>query len=471
MLIGRQYEKNRLLNAFESEYSEFVAVYGRRRVGKTFLIRETFNYNFTFQHSGLAKSPRKIQLKAWRNSLATYGLKVKRTPTNWLDAFELLKDLINQSNDKKKVIFIDELPWMDTHASGLIPALDHFWNSWASARKDILLIICGSATSWIINKIVKNRGGLHNRIGYKIPLQQFTLNECEQYMKSRKVNMTRKQIVEGYMIMGGVPFYWKSIQKGLSLAQNIDLNFFTPQGELFEEFDALYASLFKNPECYIKVIGLLAKKRQGLTRNELIANGKFIDNGSFGQILENLESCGFIRSYKMIGKEKKNALYQLIDPYTIFYYEFVKENKHNDPQYWTHCLGSNTYNTWCGLSFERVCLLHTEQIKHALGISGVISRIFSWRHIASKPGAQIDLLIDRDDDVIDLCEMKYTKEPWEMTESDYNSIMQKESVFRNETGTTKAIHNVLVSANGVKRNGFSDDIQNIVVLDDLFKEL
>lgn len=470
MLIGRQYEKGRLLSAYESEYSEFVAVYGRRRVGKTFLIRETFNYKFTFQHSGLAKSPRATQLKAWRNSLTAHGLKVKSTPSNWLDAFELLKELINQSKDKRKVIFIDELPWMDTHASGLIPALEHFWNSWASARKDILLIICGSATSWIINKIVKNKGGLHNRVDYKIPLRQFTLSECEQYMKSRKVNMTRKQIAEGYMIMGGVPFYWKSIQKGLSLAQNIDLNFFTPQGELYEEFDALYASLFKKPEGYIKVVSLLARKRRGLTRNELLAGGKFVDNGSFSQMLENLENCGFIRSYTAMGKEKKDALYQLIDPYTIFYYEFIKGNKDNDPKYWSHCLNTNTYHTWCGLSFERVCLLHVDQIKQALGISGVISRVYSWRANSGKPGAQIDLLIDRDDDVINLCEMKYTKEPWAMNEEDSYAMARKESVFRNETGTSKSVFTVLVSANGVKRNAYSDDIQNIVALDDLFKD-
>jgi len=469
MLIGRQYEKERLISAFESEYSEFVAVYGRRRVGKTFLIRETFNYHFTFQHSGLAKSPRSTQLKAWKNSLIAHGLQVKRAPATWIDAFELLKDLINQSKEPKKVIFIDELPWMDTHASGLIPALEHFWNSWASSRKDVLLIICGSATSWIINKIVKNKGGLHNRVDYKIPLRQFTLCECEDYMKSRKVNMTRKQIVEGYMIMGGVPFYWKSIQKGLSLAQNIDLNFFNPEGELFEEFDALYASLFKKPEPYIKVVSLLANKRRGLTRNELIEGCKFVDNGGFSQVLENLENCGFIRSYHTIGKEKKDSLYQLVDPYTIFYYEFVKGNNNNDPNYWTHCLNTNLYHTWCGLSFERVCLLHIEQIKQSLGISGVISGVQSWRSDTKKNGAQIDLLINRDDDVIDLCEMKYTKEQWEMTEEDFNSIIHKESIFRTESGTTKATHNILISANGVKRNAFSDEFQNILTLNDLFK--
>lgn len=468
MLIGRKYERERLLNAFNSEYSEFVAVYGRRRVGKTYLIRETFNYKFTFQHSGLAKSPRSTQLKAWKNSLNAYGMKVKKAPSNWLDAFELLKTLINESADKKKVIFIDELPWMDTHASGLIPALEHFWNSWASARKDVLLIICGSATSWIINKIVNNHGGLHNRVDYKIPLRPFTLNECEQYMKSRKVNFTRKQIVEGYMIMGGVPFYWKSMQKGLSLAQNIDLNLFSPEGELYNEFNALYASLFKNPDGYIKIVSLLAKKRYGLTRHELIDAGKFVDNGSFSQMMENLENCGFIRQYSPLNKKKKESLFQLIDPYTIFYYQFIKDSKNHTPQYWSQTLNTSAYHTWCGLSFERVCLLHTEQIKKALGISGVISQICSWRSATNKPGAQIDLVINRADGVMDLCEMKFTKFPWEMTADDINDIMRKEDVFRKETATPKAIHNVLVSASGVKHNAYSDELQNIIELDDLF---
>lgn len=468
MLIGRKYEQQRLMDAYHSEYSEFVAVYGRRRVGKTFLIRETFGYKFTFQHSGLAKSTRAKQLKAWRDSLTEAGMVVKRTPSNWLDAFNLLKELICKSNEKKKVIFIDELPWMDTHASGLIPALEHFWNSWASARKDICLIICGSATSWIINKIVKNRGGLHNRIDYKIPLRPFSLSECEQYMKSRKVNMSRKQLIEGYMIMGGIPFYWKAMQKGLSLAQNIDQNFFSPEGELYEEFDALYASLFKRPEGYIKIVSLLSGKRCGMTRNELINKGKFVDNGSFGQMLKDLESCGFIRSYNILGKEKKDSIYQLLDPFTIFYYEFISDNTRKDASFWSHSLNTPTYYTWCGLSFERICMLHTEQIKRALGISGIISGIYSWRSVTSKPGAQIDMLIDRDDDVISMCEMKYTITPWEMQASDLDDILRKEDVFRRETGTSKTIHKVLVSANGVKRNEYSDDIQNVITADELF---
>ena len=242
-----------------------------------------------------------------------------------------------------------------------------------------------------------------------------------------------------------------------------------PEGELYEEFDALYASLFKKPENYIKIVSILSAKRYGMTRNEIIKNGKFVDNGGFGHILKDSESCGFIRSYNMIDKEKKDAIYQLIDPFTIFYYEFISNNTRKDPHFWSHSLNTATYHTWCGLSFECVCMLHTEQIKDALGISGIISGIYSWRSTKSSPGAQIDMLIDRDDDVINLCEIKYTSTPWEMQAKDFQDILRKEEVFKFESKTRKTIHNILVSANGVKRNEYSDEIPKIVTADDLFR--
>ena len=257
MLIGREKEQQRLLQAVNEEDSMFVALYGRRRVGKTYLVRETFGNSFTFYHTGLAKSPMKKQLAAWRLSLREYGLKKANLPRTWLDAFDALKEIIRKSDEPKKIIFIDELPWMDTQRSGFIPALEHFWNGWASARKDIILIVCGSATSWIIKKILKNKGGLHDRVNTKIHLQPFTLNECEQYASHRKLGMNRRQLIECYMIMGGIPFYWSKLERSLSLSQNIDNLFFNPDGELHDEFDALYASLFKNPDPYITVVQTL----------------------------------------------------------------------------------------------------------------------------------------------------------------------------------------------------------------------
>jgi len=473
MLIGRKKEQERLRLAAREEDSMFVALYGRRRVGKTYLVRETFNNQFAFYHTGLAKSPMKKQLAAWRLSLREYGMKKAPLPKTWLDAFDLLKDIIRQSADRKKIVFIDELPWMDTQRSGFIPALENFWNGWASARKDVVLIVCGSATSWIIKKILKNHGGLHNRVNTKIHLQPFTLHECEKYATHRKLGMNRRQLMECYMAMGGIPFYWSKLERGYSLAQNIDNLFFHPDGELKEEFGELYASLFKIPEPYIKVVNALGTKRIGMTREELIVEGQLQDNGRLTEILDDLESCGFIRKYTAFGQKAKNALFQLIDSYTLFYYRFIQQDTNGDEHFWSRQMGSPVYYNWCGLAFERVCLMHIPQIKRALGIYGTISTVCSWHTPPDAPeqrGAQIDLLIDRNDQVIDICEMKYTKEPYEMSVEEEMKLQNRRSRFVSVTNTEKAVHLILISANGVKKNAYSDEFQYIITSNDLFVE-
>lgn len=475
MIIGRKKELEQLHDAYESEYSEFVAVYGRRRVGKTFLVREAFGYNFTFQHAGLAKSNMKKQLIAWKSSLKDAGLKVCAAPKSWIDAFDLLKDLIRQSEDKKKVIFIDEMPWMDTKRSEFIPALEHFWNGWASGRKDVLLVICGSTTSWIINKVIKNHGGLHNRVTHKVHLKQFTLNECEQYAESLKLGMTRRQVMECYMTMGGVPFYWSFLDRRLGLAQNIDHIFFEEEAPLKGEFDELYSSLFREPESYLQVVTTLGLKRSGMTREELVSEGGLPENGKLTQVLEDLEYCGFIRKYNQFGRKNKGSVFQLTDFYTLFYFRFIRNNQQGDRQFWSRSQGTTMYATWCGLAFERVCLLRVEQIKLALSIGGVLSSEAAWYSSQTKRddstirGAQIDLLIDRNDDVIDVCEMKYYSDEVVLDEEEANRINNRMLRLREETNTDKAIHAILVTTKGLKRNSYSDVIQSVVTMEDLFK--
>jgi len=473
MLIGRIKEQERLHKAVVDEESTFVAVYGRRRVGKTYLVRETFSNNFTFYHTGLARSPMKKQLAAWRLSLREHGLKTAKTPKTWLDAFDMLKDLVRQSTKTKKILFIDELPWMDTQRSGFVSALEHFWNGWASARKDVVLVVCGSATSWIVNKVIKNHGGLHNRVNVKIHLQPFTLHECEAYAIHRKLGISRRQLMECYMVMGGIPYYWSKLERGYSLQQNIDNLFFAQDGELHDEYGELYASLFKNPEPYIKVVYTLGTKKTGMTREELIKEGKLIDNGKLSSVLEDLEACGFIRKYNAFGLKTKNAVFQLIDFYTLFYYKFIQHNAQGDEHFWSSQASTSLYYNWCGLAFERVCLLHLPQIKTALGISGIVSNAYSWRSLPAKQGekgAQIDLLIDRNDNVIDLCEMKYTKDPYEEDSEEDKKVQHRLSRFLSDTKTNKAVHLVLISANSVKRNAYSDEFQFVITSEALFQE-
>jgi len=476
MIIGRKKELERMNEAYESEYSEFVAVYGRRRVGKTFLVREAFGEKFTFQHTGLANSNMRKQLSAWKSSLKEFGMEKTTIPGDWLEAFDMLKDIIRNSNEKKKVVFIDEMPWLDTKRSDFVSALEHFWNGWASARKDVLLIICGSATSWIINKIIKNHGGLHNRVTCRIHLKQFSLCECRQYAESLKLGMTNRQILECYMVMGGVPFYWSQLNRKYSLAQNIDRIFFDEDAVLINEFSELYSSLFREPETYIKVVTTLGTKRIGLTRDELISEGHIIDNGKLSQVLEDLEYCGFIRKYNQFGQKLRGAIYQLTDFYTLFYFKYILNNEHGDPQFWTKNIGTQMHSVWCGLAFERICLMHISQLKKAIGISAVQCSESAWysdknrRDGSDIRGAQIDLLIDRNDDIVDICEMKYYSDEVSLTEDDEAKLQNRVNRLREESETEKAVQVILVTTKGLRRNAFSDIIQNVVTMEDLFSE-
>ena len=473
MIIGRKEEQAELRLAYESEYSEFVAVTGRRRIGKTFLVRETFDYTFAFQHSGLANQKTRIQLQEFRQSLIKCGLKKCRVPADWFDAFFLLSDLLDQQGKGKKVVFIDELPWMDAARSNFVSALEHFWNAYASARKDILLIICGSATSWIINNVFRNHGGLHNRVTHRIHLAPFTLGECEQYAKSRHLAMSRYDILGCYMVMGGIPFYWSLLERGRSLAQNIDALFFSPMGKLHYEYSELYDSLFRNPEPYLQVVSTLGTKRIGMTREELVNEGRITNNGQLSRILEDLEACGFVRKYVYQGIKRSNAIFQLVDNYTLFYYKFLHDNADVDENYWSVNVNTPIRNSWEGLAFERVCFEHIRQIKQALGISGVSTRVYSWR-VTDDPvygeGAQIDMVIDRSDQVVNLCEMKFSTKEYAIEKADDDNLRHKAGRFRETQKSHKAVHLTFITPFGVKRNMYQYSVQNVITADDLFKE-
>ena len=474
MLIGRKAEQQELLKAYKSEYSEFVAVTGRRRIGKTFLVRETFNYQFAFQHSGVANQNTRSQLREFRQSLLRCGMKKCRVPVDWFDAFFLLSELLDRQEGKKKVVFIDELPWMDAPRSNFVSALEHFWNGYASSKRDILLIICGSATSWIINNVFRNHGGLHNRVTYRIHLAPFTLHECEQYAESLQLSINRYAILECYMVMGGVPFYWSLLERGKSIAQNIDSLFFAPMGKLHHEYTELYHSLFKNPEPYIKVVSTLGTKRMGMTREEIIDEGNIVNNGLLTRVLEDLEACGFVRKYNYKGIKRSNTIFQLVDNYTLFYYKFLYNKPHIDEHFWTLNINTPVRNAWEGLAFERVCFEHISQIKQALGISGVSTQIYSWRIKDDEPihgkGAQIDMVIERADHIANLCEMKFSSAEYTISKSDDENWRNKCARFSESQKGRMAIHMTLITPYGIKENMYQYSVQNVITSSDLFKE-
>lgn len=472
MIIGREKEQRELLSLLEKEESQFCAVYGRRRVGKTYLIRETFNYQFCFQHTGVAKGTLRQQLMAFRNSLVATGMKCA-IPKTWIDAFELLKVLINNAPTGKKILFIDELPWMDTPKGNLVGALENFWNGWATARKekDIVLIVCGSATSWISKKLLKDKGGLRGRLTNRIKLVPFTLRECELFAQSANLALGRKDVLELYMILGGIPYYWSFLKKGLSVAQNVDQLFFTETAQLRDEFEALYSILFKRPENYLKVIECLSNgKKSGMTREDILRESKISDGGTFSIILEELEECGFIRRFASADTAETNAIYQLLDNYTLFYYLCIKKNAFSDECYWSNTFTSTFHNTWKGLAFERVCLQHIPQIKATLGISGVQTNVCSWfAHKTDKRrGAQIDLVMQRADGFTDLFEMKHSSNVFTIDKDYAENLQNKLDAYKELSKDKRTLHLVMVTTNGIVHNSYFNMIQNEVMMDDLF---
>lgn len=470
MFIGRDKEIQELMRAFNSPQAEFVAVYGRRRIGKTYLIRHTFKDKITFACSGQASGKMADQLFGWHSSLKDAGLLTDNRPKSWLEAFEMLKELIKSSKSKKKVIFIDEMPWLNTPKAGFVNALEFFWNGWASGRDDVLLIVCGSATSWIVNKLFKNHGGLHNRVTSRISLEPFTLNECEKYIIARGFTLSRYDILELYMVLGGVPFYWSLLETGKSVAQNIDNMFFESNGKLRYEFNELYHSLFKSPEHYIAIVKALGNNKAGLNREELIKKSKMPSSGTISTILSDLEHCGFIKVIPIYGN-KNGAIYQLIDNFTLFFFKFISKNVNNDEKFWSHNYLSPVRSAWVGLAFERVCFQHIRQIKQALGIAGVVANIFSWRTGLSpqgESGAQIDMLIDRADNMVNICDMKFSNQEYVVTNEDINNLRHKALRFSQSRGKNKSINLTLITVVGLAHTAHWGEIQNVITASDLF---
>lgn len=470
-VIGRIKELQEFKRLTDTGASEFIAVYGRRRVGKTFLIREAFQNKFDFYLTGMANAPLSQQL-------ANFHFAIKKNDPagiitgpagNWLTAFHQLSRLLEEAKNKKKIIFLDEMPWLDTAQSGFIQALEYFWNSWASARKDVLLIVCGSAASWMLNKLIHNKGGLYNRVTHRMKLEPFTLNECEQYFKSRSGVYDRYQLIQLYMVMGGIPFYLKQVNTGQSATQNINKLCFDPGGILFDEFDTLYRSLFNNADRHIAVIEALSKKTKGLTREELIAYTGLPSGGNTTNILKELDESGFIRKYASYGKKGKDSLYQLTDFYSLFYLKFIKQEDRLDENHWLNGLDSAKQRSWAGYAFEQVCLAHLQSIKRALGISGVQTAVSSWTGKIHEKGAQIDLVIDRRDGVINLCEAKFSINPFTIDKKYADNLRKKVTAFRQQTRTRKATFLTMITTFGLNRNMHSVSVvQNDLTMNALF---
>lgn len=472
-LTGRKAEQKILQKAIDSVEAEMVAVIGRRRVGKTFLVRSMYAERIEFELTGIKNATLKEQLLNFTNRLNTHAKPAIpfNPPPNWLTAFQMLLTYLNtKTGDEKIVIFLDELPWLAGKRSGFLNAFGFFWNSWAS-KENVTVVICGSAASWMIKKVVRNKGGLHNRITRRIYLQPFTLKETEEYLQSRRINMNRYQILQIYMAMGGIPHYLKEIEGGKSAVQNIDAVCFSRNGLLRDEFDSLYPALFENPEKHTEVIRVLAEKRNGMLRKEISEKTSLSEGGTLSKILEDLISSGFVSEYYTFGRKKRERLFRLTDEYSYFYLKFIENKRREGAGTWQHLSQTQTWKSWSGYTFENIALKHIAQIKKALGIDGIYSESSAYvgKGKDGLPGVQIDLLIDRNDRVINLCEIKYYQEDFILTKEYAADLRQKAAVFKALTKTKKQIYLTLLTTFPVVPNKYSGTIDNALTMDVMFE--
>ena len=474
-VIGREEELKQLQKCLESQEAQLVIVYGRRRVGKTFLINHFFNGRFDFKLTGDFKGKKKDQLHNFYTELKRQSKSTEiKESESWSEAFENLRDYIDTlSENEKHVVFFDEMPWLDTNKSGFLEAFEYFWNSYGSAKDNLMFIVCGSATSWMVENIDQNKGGLFNRQSCRIYLEPFNLYETEKYLLSKNINWSRYTITQSYMILGGIPYYLKQLDKDMTFDTNVDNLFFRKRAELWDEYEHLYNTLFTNSENYTKVVELLSEKRMGLTRTEISEKLKIADNSGLTKILNGLVDSGFIRAYPYFGKRKQNTYYQLCDYFTMFYFKFVKQNYGTDERFWTNSLDNPSRTNWEGMTFEQVCKDHFRQIKRKIGISGVLCSESSWSvpKTTEHAGAQIDMLIDRRDNVISVCEMKFCKDKYIITKDYDEKLRNKTSVFKSVTETKKALQLVMVTTYGVANGMYSNSVQSQVTLDDLFLDI
>ncbi|MBR3243977.1 MAG: AAA family ATPase [Parasporobacterium sp.] len=486
MLIGREREIKKLKELYCNDSAELVAVYGRRRVGKTYLIDEALAGKFTFRHAGLSpaeyrgmesekkKNRLKDQLDHFYQSLLMQGMKRTAAPQSWLEAFYMLEVFLQEKEKDtcRILVFLDEIQWLDTPKSGFMTGLEAFWNNWACHKHNVMVVVCGSSSSWILDKLINNHGGLYGRVTCQINLQPFTLHECELFFEAKGVMMSRYDIVQAYMTVGGIPYYLNYFKRELSLSQNIQEMFFAPGAPLANEFDRLFSSLFVNAEVMQSIVRALNTKNRGLTRAELLNITGIPESGEFSRYLDALITGTFIIRYYSFGNGKRESFYKLADPFCIYYLKFVEGNTGKTNVDWVALSDTQAVTSWKGLAFENVCFNHIKQIKSSLGISGVSTSESLWSKRGSEDaaGTQIDLIIERKDNVLNMCEMKFYSQEFTVTKEYHFILERRKSMLYEKVSKKTSVHNTLITTFGLKHTEYFSDIVNTITLEDLFQK-
>ncbi len=476
-MIGRKKETEELNELYASGKAELVAIYGRRRVGKTYLVNNVFKDKITFGHAGLAPDENesaekqyKGQLEQFYSSLLLCGMVEGSIPKNWIEAFLMLEKLLMSKNtDDRQVVFLDELPWMDTPGSDFLKAFEGFWNIWGCHRDNLMVIVCGSANSWILDKLINNHGGLYNRVTYEIKLLPFSLHECEEFYKSKHIGFTRYDIVQSYMAVGGTPYYMGYMKRGLSLAQNIDRLFYEKGAKLNDEYVRLFSSVFDKPHLVERIVRFLSTRNYGYTRAEISEGTGISSGGWLSEILRSLLASDMIVKYVPFDVSKRKEHYRLVDPFCIFYLKYVEGNPGVDESFWQKNHNTQSVVSWRGIAFENVCFNHIKQIKTALGVSGVTTSHSAWiRNKDGETGLQIDLLIMRNDNVVNMCEIKFLSDDFTVDEKYYRVLLRRQDELVKKVSRKTSVQSTLITTFGLKKNEYSGIFSNTVTLEDLF---
>lgn len=469
-IIGREHEIQLLDECCQSKKPEFIVVYGRRRVGKTYLVKQFFKEKFDFYATGTLGATLSEQLTYFNGQLNKYSQNLYPKPRNWYEAFDQLQHYLGRLRKEKIIVFIDEMPWLDVPRSKFLRAFELFWNSWASSNPKIKLVACGSATTWMTDKLLGGRGGLHNRVTRSIRLAPFTLAETKKLLEYQGIKWNNRQILDCYMTFGGIPYYISMLRKKLSLVQNVDELLFSASAPLRTEYDFMFSSLYDDAVSYKRIVELLSQKAKGMTRKEIIDSLGLIDNGNLSTILKNLCNCDIVSRYSAFGKKERDMIYQLSDLFTLFHLRFVEDYNGHDTSHWSNIMEAASTRVWKGYAFEQVCFIHFPQIKKALGINGMQSDICSWSYRSEDGGAQIDMVVNRADQTINLCEIKYSTSQYEIKKNYSEWLHERRELFRDVTHTKKALHLTMVTTNGLKSNQYSGDINSEISLEELLSE-
>jgi len=472
--IGRKEELVLLEEEFNAPFSSFVAVYGRRRIGKTELINHFLaDKPITFSVTGAYDVKLKSHLENFSNKLSlAFGCE-EQMFKSWDKAFQALQREIEQLKlpSKSKIsVFIDELPWLaEMKDNGFKGALSLFWNDFASKRDDIFLVVCGSATSWIIKHIIDDHGSLANRITAQIHLEVFSLKETKAFLEEQgHKGLSSKTIMDYYMVFGGVAHYLKLLKPKLSFVQNIQRLFFEKNGLLRTEYNRLFRTLFKNHKTHELIVEHLVASWSGETLNELGKKRGLSKGGVLSEALKELELSNLITRKHKYKQLKREVIYRVSDSFIYFFNRWVKKSAQVDflgnKNYFQNIYKSQSFKSWSGYAFENVCHLHIVEIKKALGIEGVNTQSYYWQN----EHAQIDILLERADDIVNIIECKYYNEAFTIDKKYAKVLENKELEFQKTTAYQGSIQLVMLSSQGLKENVHSRELVSHDLNIDLF---